>query len=66
MKLPKTPDPEKWIKDFSLSKKDYMNNKIGTTDLNDLFKELGVKPKFNFENGYAINLKTGERIKLFD
>lgn len=66
MEIPKTKDPEKWDKDFSLSKKDYMDNKIGNTDINDLCKEMGVKPKYNFKDGYAIDVETGEKKKLFD
>ena len=30
----------------------------------ELFKEMGIKPKFSFENGVATNLVTGEKIIL--
>ena len=43
-----------------------MDNKIGNTDINDLCKEMGVKPKYNFKDGYAIDVETGEKKKLFD
>lgn len=65
MNLPKTPNPEKWINDVAVSKKDFMNNKIGTKDLNEFCKENGLpEPKYRFENGVAINQKTGEKIEL--
>ena len=65
MTFPKTENPEKWIKDVAVSKNDFMDNKIGGEDIDDLFKRLGLpKAKFRFENGYVINQETGERRKL--
>lgn len=65
MDLPKTKEPEKWNKDFSLSKKDYMDDKIGNTEIEDLLKENGIESDFYFKDGYRINKKTGEKQKLF-
>lgn len=62
--LPKTQNPEKWTKDVGLSKDDFKTNNVGGTDLNDLCKKIGGKPKFEFRDGKAINLETGEVINL--
>ena len=63
MDLPKTKNPEKYIADAAVSKKDFTNNKVGDTDLNDLFSG-SEKPKFTFKDGYAINNETGEKVQL--
>ena len=65
MDLPKTREPEKWNKDFSLSKKDFMNDKIGNTEINDLLKERGIESEYYFKDGYRINKKTGEKQNMF-
>lgn len=62
--IPKTNNPEKWDKNVALSKSDFKTNMIGGEDINDFAKKLGVKPKFNFQDGKAINLETGEEITL--
>ena len=64
MDFPRTKNPEKWISDVAISRNDFMDNKIGGIDLMELFKEMGIKPKFSFENGVATNLVTGEKIIL--
>ena len=65
MNVPKTKNPEKWINDVTVSKKDFMNNKIGDEEMDEYFKRLGLpKAKFTFKDGYAINNETGEKIKL--
>lgn len=63
--IPRTKNPEKWNKDVALSKADFATNKIGTTDINDLFADIGLKPLYNFKDGKSINLETGEVIDLF-
>lgn len=62
--VPKTKNPEKWDKNVALNKSDFKTNTAGGEDLNDFAKRMGVKPKFNFHDGKAINLETGEEITL--
>lgn len=62
--VPKTKNPEKWTKDVAMDKSDFQSNKAGGEDLNDFAERMGVKAKFNFKDGKAINLETGEEIDL--
>lgn len=62
--VPRTKDPDKWVDDVAVNKSDFQTNTICGKDINDWAKELGVKPKFNFKDGKAINLETGEEITL--
>jgi hypothetical protein len=54
MELPKTKDPEKWIKDVALSKSDFMDNNIAGEDMESFLDRLELgKPVYKFENGKA-------------
>lgn len=64
MDVPKTKNPEKWDKNVALNKDDFQTNSVCGEDLNDFAKRMGVKAKFNFQDGKAINLETGEEIIL--
>lgn len=63
-KVPETKEPDKWEKNIALSKSDFQTNVAGGEDINDFAKRIGAKAKFNFYDGKAINLETGEVVTL--
>ena len=65
MDIPKTKNPEKWVADVAVTKKDFQTNNICGEDGDEFFKRMGLpKAKFTFKDGYAINNETGEKIEL--
>lgn len=62
--IPKTKNPSKWDKNEAVNRSDFQSNQICGEDINDIGERLGVKPKFNFQDGKAVNLETGDTIDL--
>jgi len=62
--IPRTKDPDKWVNDVAMDANDFMTNTICGEDINDFAKRHGVKAKWNFKDGKAYNLETGEVVDL--